>query len=349
MKCTDNLFLKYVNSISVRAAVLSAAALLFVSGCGTKTYELEHAYDVYGTSIHYDASPADADASGQAADSADSADSKEISYFASKLCVASKKQKGTKAFKAEAAEAAGVFHLSDGTVTYSKNIYKKLYPASTTKILTAYIALKYGTLTDGVTVSEQAAPRAGDAAVCGLHTGDRLTLEELLYGLLLKSGNDAADAIAEHISGDPESFARLMNEEAALLGATHSHFTNPHGLQDENHYTCVYDLYLMFNAALEYEEFQTIIKASNHTASYTDVNGTQVTQDWETTDRYLNGTAQPPEGVEVVGGKTGTTSDAGNCLALYSINAMQEPVISIVLKADSSDNLYSVMSELLVR
>lgn len=322
---------------------MSAAALLFVGGCGTKTYELEHAYDVYGTSIHYNTSSAGEEESGL------DSDSDEISYFASKLCVAGKKQKGTKALAAEAAEAAGVFHLSDGTVTYSKNIYKKLYPASTTKILTAYIAMKYGNLTDLITVSEQAATQAGDSSVCGLHTGDKLTLEELLYGLLLKSGNDAADAIAEHISGDTESFARLMNEEAAALGATNSHFTNPHGLQDENHYTCVYDLYLMLNAALEYEDFQTIIQASKHTASYTDVNGTQVTQEWETTDRFLNGTAQPPEGVTVIGGKTGTTSDAGNCLALYSINAMQEPIISIVLKADSSDNLYSLMSELMVR
>lgn len=322
-----------------RLAILAAAGMLFC-GCGAKTVELDHAYDVYGTKIHY--------AKPKAAQE-DAAGTFSIPYFAQELCVGENIKLGTKGLNAGAAKAMGVFHLSDGTITVSKNIYKKLYPASTTKILTAYLALKYGKLDDQVTVSAEAANQAGDSSVCGLREGDTLTLEELLYGLLLKSGNDAADAIAEYISGDEASFAVLMNEEARALGATHSRFVNPHGLQDKKHYTCVYDLYLLLDAALEYEQFETIIRTSAHTAAYKDANGAEVTQQWETTDRFLNGTAETPQGVEVIGGKTGTTSDAGYCLALYSKNASGEPIITIVLKADSSDNLYSLMAGMMER
>ena len=325
---------------------------MLLSACGTKKYELEHAYDVYGTSIHYtnvskngeggEENPQESESSPNLSESAGP------SYFAQDLCVGEDVDVGTKELDVQA-EAAGVFHLEDGTITLSKKIYQKMNPASTTKILTAYLALKYGKLSDEVTISEKAANQASDSSVCYLHTGDQIKLEDLLYGLLLKSGNDAADAIAEHISGDTESFATLMNEEAAALGAVHSHFTNPHGLTDENHYTCVYDLYLLLNAALEYEEFEKIIHTPKYTAVYRDVNGTEATQEWETSDRFLNGTAQAPEGVTVIGGKTGTTNAAGYCLALYSENKEKEPIISIVLKADSSDNLYHLMSELLVR
>ena len=172
-------------------------------------------------------------------------------------------------------------------------------------------------------------------------------MEELLYGLLLESGNDAAVAIAEHISGNSNSFASLMNEEAAALGATHSHFTNPHGLHEEEHYTCVYDLYLLLNAAMQYEQFETISHTAKHTASYRNASGAAVTGEWETTDKFLTGEASAPDGVTVLGGKTGTTNAAGYCLALYSRNAAQKPQISIVLKADSSENLYALMTELL--
>lgn len=323
----------------MRGAVLASAGLL-LCGCGTKTYELERAYDVFGTKIHYVLPSAEAE---------NTPLDDGIPYFAKELCVGENANYGAKGLETKTAKAAGVFHLADGTITVSKNIYKKLYPASTTKIMTAYLALKYGKLEDTVTVSAGAANQAADSSVCSLHTGDKLTLEELLYGLLLKSGNDAAIAIAEHISGDAQSFVKLMNEEAKALGATRTRFINPHGLQDARHYTCVYDLYLLLRAALEYEEFGTIIHSTVHTASYTDANGMGLTQQWETTDRFLDGTAQVPEGVTVIGGKTGTTNDAGYCLALYSKNAADEPVISIVLRSESSDSLYSLMSGMLER
>lgn len=320
------------------------AAWILLQGCGAKTYELEHPYDVYGTSIHYVQPQSEDENTGTGQLPSKSG---AISYFAQELCVGEYPSAAAKELDASAAEAAGVFHLGEGTITYSKNIYKKMYPASTTKILTAYIAFKHADLTDTVTVSEQAATQAGDSSVCGLKAGDQLTLRELLYGLLLESGNDAADAIAEHISGSTQAFAALMNEEAAALGATHSHFANPHGLHDEEHYTCVYDLYLLLNAALQYEDFETITHTPKHTAVYRNASGESVTQEWETTDQFLTGEAEVPDGVTVLGGKTGTTNAAGYCLALYSRNAGNEPVISIVMKADSGEHLYALMAELL--
>lgn len=345
MKCTDN---KDRHAMQwqklLQFTVLTAACVLLLNGCGTKTYELEHPYDVYGTSIHYVQPPSE-DESMDAEQILSKSGT--IPYFAQELCVGEYPAADAKNLDASAAEAAGVFHLGEGTITYSKNIYEKLYPASTTKILTAYTALKHADLTDTVTVSEQAAAQAGDSSVCGLKAGDRLTLEELLYGLLLESGNDAADAIAEHISGSSQSFAALMNEEAAALGATHSHFANPHGLHEEEHYTCVYDLYLLLNAAIKYDEFETIAHTAKHTATYRNASGASVSQEWETTDKFLTGEAEVPDGVTVLGGKTGTTNAAGYCLALYSTNAADEPVISIVMKADSSEHLYTLMTELL--
>lgn len=326
---------KYIAGI----AALVLGVMLPVSGCGTKTYEFEHPYNVYGTSIPYIQPQTEA--------SQQPPSTGTVLFFAQNLCVTENEHADAKKADASAASAAAVFDLDEGTIPYAKNIYKKLYPASTTKILTALVACKHAELEDTVTVSEQAANQAGDSSVCGLRAGDQITLEELLYGLLLESGNDAAAAIAEHISGSTQNFAALMNEEAAALGATHSHFTNPHGLHEEEHYTCAYDLYLILNAALQYEPFQTIIHTAKHTASYRNASGAAMTQEWETTDQFLTGEAEVPEGITVLGGKTGTTNAAGYCLALYSKDAAQKEQISIVLNAESSEKLYEIMGELL--
>ncbi len=165
--------------------------------------------------------------------------------------------------------------------------------------------------------------------------------------MLLRSGNDAAIVIAEHISGSVEAFAELMNREAAMLGATQSHFVNPNGLPDPEHYTSVYDLYLMLAAAVKYETFVDAIHMDAYTASYRDAAGAAVQKTWENTNLYINGQAEAPDGIEIIGGKTGTTNDAGYCLALYSRKASGEELISIVLKADVRANLYLLMNEML--
>lgn len=209
------------------------------------------------------------------------------------------------------------------------------------------VALKNGNLDDVVTVSANAANQASDSSVCELKEGDKITLRDLLYGLMLRSGNDAAVAIAEHISGSSEEFVVLMNAEAKALGATGSHFVTPNGLHDEEHYSTVYDMYLFMNAAVKNETFLEIIKSSRYTANYTDAAGNPVTKEWDSTNKYLMGTEPMPEGVTVIGGKTGTTGEAKYCLVQYNENTAKEPVISIVLKADSRDNMYLLMSEML--
>ena len=270
-----------------------------------------------------------------------------VSYFSQNLCVADDVNIGNDTTDSQVAEGAGTFNLATNTITYAQNIYEKLYPASTTKILTAYIALKYGNLEDYVTVSENAADQASDSSVCGLKAGDVVQLKDLLYGMMLKSGNDAAIAIAEHIGGSVEGFADMMNQEALAMGATRSHFVNPNGLPDENHYTSVYDLYLIFQNAVQNQTFLDIISTMSYDVVYTDVNGAGVEKTWENTNQYLTGKEKAPEGITVVGGKTGTTGAAGYCLVLYSYNASGQPIVSIVLKADGKSNLYLLMNEML--
>ena len=139
--------------------------------------------------------------------------------------------------------------------------------------MTAYLALKYGKLEDMVTVTDSVTGFAIDEVVCGLYPGGQVKLYDLLCGLLLKSGNDCGVAIAEYISGSVEAFAELMNEEAKELGATGTHFVNPHGLHEDDHYTTAYDLYLIFNACIQNDTFKEIISMSSYTMSIGDAAG----------------------------------------------------------------------------
>ena len=174
--------------------------------------------------------------------------------FASDLCVIS--DEGSFNPEDVTSQAGALFDLTDREVLYSKDAFEKLYPASITKVMTALIAIKYDNLEDQVTVTEDAVITETGATLCGIQPGDTLTLEQLLYGLMLPSGNDAGAAIAIHMSGSIDAFADKMNEEAKRLGATDTHFMNPHGLHDEDHYTTAYDLYLIFNEALKYPEVE---------------------------------------------------------------------------------------------
>ncbi|MDD6058178.1 MAG: D-alanyl-D-alanine carboxypeptidase [Clostridiales bacterium] len=323
MKCTNKI-----------GCFLLAGCFLFFAGCRGESEQLASSYQVYRTTASIGISAF--------------SESEDKKYFSSDLCVSDDISLGTDVTNSQVAQGAGTFHLSSNTVVYAKDIYKKLYPASTTKIMTAYLALKYcSDLNVPVTVSANAVDQAPDSSVCGLRAGDVLTMRDLLYGLMLQSGNDAAIAIAEYISGDVASFADLMNEEARLLGATQTHFVNPNGLPDPEHYTSVYDLYLMFRAALPNQTFLEIINTKSYTAVYTGADGKAAEAVWANTNPYLNGRARIPEGFTIYGGKTGTTGEAGYCLVLYSHNQEDEPIISIVLKADGRYNLYLLMNEML--
>lgn len=324
MKCTNK------KKLTGLAGIVLSITLL--SGCGQKVV-LDNPYDVYETTRTY----------GLHTEESATANS----FFAENICVADSNDLLSENVTDSLSEAAGLFNTSDNTLEFGKNIHERLYPASTTKILTAYVALKHGDLSATATVTEQELQLEAGSTTCGLSVGDTISLEQLLYGLILCSGNDAANVIADMISGSTEEFAKLMNQEAQALGATNSHFINPHGLQNEEHYTTIYDMYLIFNAAVQNEQFVNIISTSSHTGEFTNSNGEAVTKEWTTTNKYLKGEETAPEGIHVIGGKTGTTNDAGYCLVLYSKKDDSIPYISIVFKSDSRDNLYYEMTELL--
>ena len=142
-----------------------------------------------------------------------------------------------------AAKAALLIDLNTNRVVYEQDADERVYPASLTKIMTCLIALENGNLSDVVTVSESAlADLDEDSSVAGLVVGEQMTLENLLYCMMVVSGNDACNVIAEHVAGSVTDFVRMMNQRAYELGCTNTHFNNPHGLHDESHYTTARDL-----------------------------------------------------------------------------------------------------------
>ncbi len=266
--------------------------------------------------------------------------------FASDLCVAST-DIGLQSTDLSLAASAGLFDTTHHETIYAKSVNRSLHPASLTKVMTAYLALKYGKLEDIIVASDSVSEIEAGAQVCGFKPGDQVTLDQALHGLLIYSGNDAGVLIAEYLSGSLDEFATLMNKEAKMLGATNTNFVNPHGLTDENHYTTVYDLYLIFQAAMQYDKFKEIIHTADYTSTYADADGNSKEMHFATTNQYLSKGVKAPSNVSVIGGKTGTTKAAGNCLILLSNNSAGESYISVVMQTDDKDILYGQMNNLL--
>lgn len=245
--------------------------------------------------------------------------------------------------------SAALFDLTGERVLYSYKAHERLYPASTTKIMTALLAIENANLDDQVTISgnADASSFSADAQVCGLAKGEVWTLRDLLGALLLYSGNDAATAIAEYVGGSEEAFVNMMNRRAQELMANGTHFMNPHGLHDDNHYTTAYDLYLIFNECIKHEDFVNIIQSEAYTAHYTDVDGNSQEALFTPTNLYAQGEVDVPENVTIVGGKTGTTDEAGYCLILMEKDSSDNPYISIVMGASEKPVLYEDMTSLI--
>ncbi len=265
--------------------------------------------------------------------------------FASDLCVVTDEASYDPDFVTS--QAAALFDMDDREVLYSKDVFERMYPASITKIMTALVAIKEGDLKSRVLVTDDAVITEPGATLCGIEPGDTLTLEQLLYGLMLPSGNDAGAAIAVHIAGSIEAFSDMMNEEAVRLGATGTHFVNPHGLNDPDHYTTAYDLYLIFNEALKYPVFCQIVGTTAYTANYHNKNSEPVSKTWKGSNWFMTGERETPDGLKVFGGKTGTTKAAGYCLIMASRDDSDKEYISVVLKADSRPHLYDNMTNII--
>ncbi len=265
--------------------------------------------------------------------------------FAADLCVSGEDVTNS-AITLSGNEKGALFDVEDKTVLFGDGMYEKVYPASITKIMTAILAVKLGNMDDVVTITEDDINLESGSQVVGFQAGDTVTMDELFHGLLVYSGNDCAMAIARHIGGTVENFVDMMNEEAKSLGATGTHFVSPHGLHDENHYTTVYDIYLMLNEALNYSYFVETMQLGSYIISYQRGEETLSTN-LTATDHYLTGEESAPNDVTVLGGKTGTTSAAGSCLAILSQNRYGQPYISIVMNAVNKIYLYNDMNTLL--
>ncbi len=267
--------------------------------------------------------------------------------FAADLCVVGRESLDSETVDMTKAEAAVLFDLNGREVMYSKNAHEQLYPASITKVMTALVALKNGSLDQMLTATDAVKITEPGAQLCGLKTGDTMTLDQALHILLMYSANDVANLIAENIGGSVERFVEMMNEEALSLGATNTSFANAHGLTDESHYTTPYDLYLIFNEAIKYETFTEIIQMTSYQTTYYDANGRAKEVSYTTTNRFLKGDFQAPSNISIIGGKTGTTNAAGHCLILLSRDTQGSPYISVILRAESNDDVYLLMTDLL--
>lgn len=215
------------------------------------------------------------------------------------------------------AGAAIVIDADSGRILYEKDAYSKRPIASTTKIMTAIVALENGNLDDRVKVSKRAASIWG--STIKLREGEELTLRELMYGMMLKSGNDAALAIAEHIGGTVENFVKMMNDKAKELGLRNTCFKTPHGLDVEGHYSTAYELALLTKYALKNPEFSKIV--STKSISITN-------RELYTTNEMLS-LYPGADGV-----KTGYTGKAGRCL-VTSAQRDGFRLISVVLFCSS--------------
>ena len=312
---------------------ICTALLLPMAACG-KEESLEEAYDVIDTSAKYNIGT-------------DFFSASQL-FTGSGAAVLSDEDVIAGVVNSSLSKAAILVNVDDSEVLYARSALEKLYPASITKLMTAYLVLNnVDDLDAELTISATAVALPEGSSRCGFSEGDKMTVRDCLYGLLLKSGNDAAVALAEYVSGSESEFVELMNETAKSFGASHTNFANSSGLHDDNHYTTAYDLYLIMNHLAENEEYKKIAADASYKAVYQNAEGEEVSANWQSTDLYLDNTYELPQGITILGGKTGTTSNAGSCLLLYTQNEEGKHFISIVLGADNKDNLYEEMSELL--
>lgn len=234
-------------------------------------------------------------------------------------------------------KAALLVDAETGGIVYAKNEKQEMYPASLTKIMTALLVLEAvedGRLSMEQEITVSATSMMGlsaDGSTAGIQAGEILTVEELLYCMLIVSANEACNILAEAAAGGIDSFVEAMNAKAEVLGCNNTHFVNPHGLHDPRHYTTAWDMYLITKEALTHPEFLTICNTSSHTIRATNMSGERILRStnylisgW-TTRGYLNSDAH--------GIKTGNTSQAGHCLVSSAIRGSLS-FISVVMGGD---------------
>ncbi|MBX6351777.1 MAG: D-alanyl-D-alanine carboxypeptidase [Thermoflavifilum sp.] len=231
------------------------------------------------------------------------------------------------------AKAAIVMDAETGDILYSKNANQSLFPASTTKLMTAILLVQYLHPTDPVYISENAA--AQHRVRLGLRPGTTITADEALHAILMKSANDVAYAVAETIGGSQEGFARMMNIKARLIGCTNTNFVTPNGLHDDDHMSSARDIALILREALRYPEIVRVLQTREYTVAGRVIrNGNRLI--------YLD----HADFGEIIGGKTGYTSKAMYCLA-FAARQHGRVRISVVLGAPRKSAMYRETRRLL--
>lgn len=218
-----------------------------------------------------------------------------------------------------------------GTILYEKDSHKKMYPASITKIMTALLTLENCKMNEEIVYSKKNIESlTWEDSNIECKVGEKMTVKDGLYALMLASANETATALAEHISGSTENFTKLMNDRAKQAGATDTHFANANGLHDDNHYVTAYDMAMIMNDAIQYPAFLDVI----HATEYTIPANNKRKKPYPSTQRHMmiHPTSQYYD-ADVIGGKTGYTDQAGKCLVTYAKRG-NVPLISVVLKSD---------------
>lgn len=237
------------------------------------------------------------------------------------------------------AESAILIDGDTGKILYEKSAYEKRAPASTTKIMTALLALEHCKTTDVATVTSEAITSVPSGYSTDLlKMGEELTIKDLLYALLLPSSNEAANVLAIHIAGSIDSFASMMNTKAMDLGCKNTHFVNPNGVHDDNHYSTAYDLSLIAKEAMKNDIFRQIVSTASYTLpnsnKYSRIDRTLIT----TNDLIKKQSNNYYE--YAIGIKTGFTTPAKNCL-VSSATKDGKTLIAVVLRSNTDNNRYN--------
>lgn len=249
-------------------------------------------------------------------------------------------------------EAGLLINQTTNSVVCAVNPHKRIYPASMTKTLTAIIvmeAIESGeiALNDTVLVKSPIEFDEDDVLKLGLQPGDYITVNELLHGLLIASFNDCAVVLARYVANTVGNFVDLMNKKAVELGATNSHFMNPHGLHSSKHYTTPYDLYLIFKEFLSKETLVEIDSNSSYILTLYR-NDKKIEMEISATNAFLSNSFDLPSNYHITGWKTGTTEKAGNCIILEFVNdETEEKYICLVSNATNHETLYQNVQDML--
>ena len=240
---------------------------------------------------------------------------------------------------------------TNNQVYASYNAHRRMYPASMTKLMTAIIVcekLEAGEISedDIVTVTNSYDLTYDGVAACELGIGSQITVKDLMHGLLIESNNYYALILADYVAGSTDAFCELMNQKAYELGATNTHFVNPHGLDNPNHYSTAYDMYLILKEADSHEYIRQIDTFGTYSYTYINSSGYTISADISATNLFCNGYVDLPANFSMRTWKTGTTSGAGNCLAI-ALTKGDNTYYLVASDGDSRSELYDLVVELL--